>query len=577
MERIVNKTLKKICGTICAVAMSASVLVGCNLVTQNTAKYYNQVVIEVGDSVKYTKKDLIDAFYNYSYQYVQAGQMDAKAGVERAASVLVERGLLIDELKATYFAEGGEIGPLTDNDYKSIRKSAWESMQSQIDSYESEIREARGITQEEYDEDEAQEELLRDEYEPYQAKVIYVDGHFVYNDELEDDEDLSQLSIPEHFEQTITDADISRVAWLKYVAALQATAKAEGKSTNEQDVVAREEARLLKVYEDNMYITKFKEYYELHNHFNHEIEIDDKTYQELSSYEQENAVKYYKSLYESQKEKYTLDIDSYYEAMKDTSTSGEVVYHPVEGKFMNVSHILLSFSDTQKAEVKKLQNQKKTDPTMTDEAYQLALEQIAQQTVVKYNDVDGDGKVIVVQKSAQEVYEMIVNYVTAVSDATLRAQRFNEMIYKFNDDPGIMNKEFDYVVDLDDSIYATEENPTNNIMVREFTLAARALYDTTDELYGAGNISELVITDYGYHIIINTGAVKNIASDVNSINANLLNAAKTHLGGNQTWFQHCYDKVVSDNYDTFVTDLVSRIKGTITIVYYEYRYKDLWN
>ena len=581
MERAVNKTFKKVCGTICALAMSASVLVGCNVVTPNTAKYYSQIVVEVGDDVKYTKRDLIDAFYNYAYQYVQSGQKTAEQGVKDSVKTMVDRGILIKELQRLYFNEGGAIGPLTQDDYKLIRQNAWNSMQSQIDSYESTIKKERGITEEDTDDESEQTvEPLRDKFELYTPTVVVVDGKYMYNNDLHTDDDISQLDVPEHFVQQINDAVISREAWTRYVYALQVQAKAEGRSTTEADVVEHEENRLIKLYQENRYLEKFKEYYEIHELFNEDIEIEDVTYHKLQSDTIDEVVDYAKSLYNTQKELYSRkttkngisDYYDYYDAMKESSS--DVIYHPVEGKYMNVTHILLSFSEQQKLDVKKLQNKKKTTD-MTEEQYQQELQDIASQIVVKYNETDEQGNLIVVENSAEYVYENIIKpYVNGTSNTVERARRFNEMIYKFNDDPGIMNKDFDYVVDLDDNMYGTTEEPTN-IMVREFTLAARELYDDTREDYGAGNMSELVITEYGCHIILNTGAVKNIASSSSDITANVLNKT-TQLTGYKTLFQYYYDKVATSKYEDELQDMVDNIKGNLKIVYYENRYKDLW-
>ena len=570
---MVNNKVKKICGTACALALSVTALVGCNVVTTNTAKYYNQIVLTVGDT-SYTKKQLLETYYNRDYQYVRAGYYTAEEGVKNSVKYLVERGLFVDYLKKEYFGAGKTLGELTENDYKIIRKSTFNSMQQQLDSLETTIRKERGIEEDESSSSSEETTLLRDSYNEYTPTVVVVQDengvdHYVYNMELIEDEDLSSEDIPEHFVQSISDEAVSREAWTRYVYSLQQAAKLEGKSTAEKDVVSAEESRIMELYTQDRYIEKFQKYFKIHEKFGTTITIDGVDYYELNEELQNSTIKYIKNQYKTQKTKYDTSLTDYYTAMKSYNTT-PVFYHPVEGKFMNVTHILLNFSQIQKDAVTALNNERETTP-MTDEEYNARLEQIALGTVVKYNDDNGN----VITASAQEVYEMIENYVNSSDDPVRRAQLFNDMIYKFNDDPGIMNSAFDYVVDLDDNIYGTTEEPSN-IMVRSFTLAARELYDDTP-LHGAGNMSGLVISEYGYHIILNTGAVGNFAATEDDVTTEVLMSRFTQLNNYKDLFNYSFDKVApNSNYDTEVSNIVANLKSITKIVYYENRYKDLW-
>ncbi len=554
---------KKVFTLVCSLFMSVALLVGCNLVTVNNAKYYNQVVITVGDDVKYTKKDLIDAFYNYTYQYVTAGNMDTEKAVKQAATTLVERGLLVDAIKSQYFGTDKPL-QLTDADRDQIRKSAFDSMQSQIDELEKTIREERDITIEE-NTSEAEEttESLRDAYKPYTPSVI-LDGNVAKYNTLKDSNEGGDnlLQVPAHFEQKITDADVSREAMTRYISTLQNTAKMQGKSTDEKQVVLDEENRLIKLYTDAKYLEKFQEYYAKSDKFDELDQLKDPY----------TVLQYYTTEYGRQKELYDGNSAKYYADMK--SDSSKVIYHPAElgDKYMHVSHILIQFSDEQKSEIAKLDKRKATT-NMSDETYNTELHKIADRTVVTYEE---DGK----QYTANvfTVYNRVRNYVDQSNDPVTRAQLFNDMIYKYNDDPGIMNKEFDYVVDLDDDIYGKDSSGKyQNIMVRSFTEAARALYDTNDTLnHGAGSMSELVLSEHGYHIILNTGAVRSLTNDIDSLDYQALLNAHTQLNGYKDLFNYYYDLINVDNYEKRCDQIVEQAKQNVKIVYYENRYKDLW-
>ena len=67
---------KKILMTLCAMVLSVFMLGGCNLITVNNYKYYNQTVVTVnikdGYGAEYnsykqtdTKKELLNAYYNH--------------------------------------------------------------------------------------------------------------------------------------------------------------------------------------------------------------------------------------------------------------------------------------------------------------------------------------------------------------------------------------------------------------------------------------------------------------------------------------------------------------------------------
>ena len=94
--------IKKILTTIGALILSVFMFAGCNLIEVNNAKYYKQKVVTVKvDDEKYksyektyTKKDLLNAYYNYSYEYVSQGQLTVKDGVEYAISNMDNSDLL---------------------------------------------------------------------------------------------------------------------------------------------------------------------------------------------------------------------------------------------------------------------------------------------------------------------------------------------------------------------------------------------------------------------------------------------------------------------------------------------------
>ena len=83
----------------------------------------------------------------------------------------------------------------------------------------------------------------------------------------------------------------------------------------------------------------------------------------------------------------------------------------------------------------------------------------------------------------------------------------------------------------------------------------------------------------GYHIVMYTGTLKNNFNVQNLCVSNayqLLSAEKTSLSYNQTMFEYVFDKVVTDNYTTYQTNLIASLKNGKDVVYQKANYSDLY-
>ena len=258
------------------------------------------------------------------------------------------------------------------------------------------------------------------------------------------------------------------------------------------------------------------------------------------------------------------DEAAYHEAMKKY-TSDHVYYHPNSGnEYVNINHILIKFTKDQTTRIANLENlgyKKGTD------AYKAKVAEIAAETTSTFVDEDGNE----VTRSAEYVYNTVVNYVNQATTAKSKARRFEEMMYRFNDDEGNMNADFYYVVNLDTSV--------EDQMVKEFADTARSLYKNT----AVGSVSEMIITEYGYHILFNAGAVKNITADIDSLTFEDLFSNYTSLSENKDMFNYLFDKLALDGdaYTNRTLEILGNINSALvangtTIKYYEYRYENLW-
>ena len=543
-----KKLLKKMATMLTALMLCVMMCTGCSVLELDSYKYYHKtVVVTVGD-INFYMNDLITAFNNYGYQYYENNGYSMEEAIKATATSMVERELLLREVIKE--SKTNPAFALTDEDEAYIREQAFTHIQDQINSFEEKIRKEMDVDKsvvegEEVDEEE--EEGLRPAKKDYSATIRYIDGALVRVPKTVTYASVDKEDVPMHFEQIITDEEISSEAMTRYLKGLQDNAKAEGRDTSESAVLLHEEERLISILTKNRYLEKFE------NYFLNNLAID-----------YASVVEHYKTQYLAQKALFDEDEAAYHEAMKKY-TSDHVYYHPNSGnEYVNINHILIKFTKDQTTRIANLENlgyKKGTD------AYKAKVAEIAAETTSTFVDEDGNE----VTRSAEYVYNTVVNYVNQATTAKSKARRFEEMMYRFNDDEGNMNADFYYVVNLDTSV--------EDQMVKEFADTARSLHKNT----AVGSVSEMIITEYGYHILFNAGAVKNITADIDSLTFEDLFSNYTSLSENKDMFNYLFDKLALDGdaYTNRTLEILGNINSALvangtTIKYYEYRYENLW-
>lgn len=568
-----KKIIKKILTTLCALVLCVLCLTGCSWLKIDNSKYYNEVVVTVGEK-EFTKKDLVEAFSNYGYQYYQSYGMSLEEAVNQTITSMIDRALLMDVVK-------GEI-VVTDAEKKEIKKKVFDYMQDSINTFETKVRK-------EWDKEievETPEEKtsLRTKEEDYSPKTKYDRTTGVVS-RIEEEKETTFVpnDLPEHFTKSyrnITDQKVSDEAWTRYIKSLQDLAKSEGRETDEEVVLLFEEQRLIDLMTNNLYLEKY------------EKAFFDRTPVNTSA-----VINYFKEQYKSQRETYKSSKSLYHKAMEEASKN-YIYYHVNSGnEYVNVKHILINFSEEQKEKITSLNTlySVSSDGVVPEEnktAYQNALNNIIFSTTStfemseemyrnygsSYNFRKVVGKENTYEAYASDIYKFVQDYTQGV---TLREQssKFNELVYVFNDDSGFMNSEFDYVVNLDTSV--------TDKMVKPFADGVRAL-DKSNGGKGAGSM-DMIVSTYGYHIIFHDGNAENLI-DENNIDSisdeNLLYilcTTYTTPDSNKTIFNYIYDKLNLDNnlYNNMTSEIIknerTKLKdNNIVIVYYEKRYEDLW-
>lgn len=168
------------------------------------------------------------------------------------------------------------------------------------------------------------------------------------------------------------------------------------------------------------------------------------------------------------------------------ATGDDLVLYRANGNYVYVKHILLPFSDEQ---TKYLTSYKDIH---TEDEY-LAERNRMVNNIVAYPHVDGEDDTTR-PLTVSQIFTEVRGAMSRASASPYDAERtFDDLIYKYNTDPGIFGNEKGYAVK-----YQLDSGENETYMI-EFAEAARAF---RDEGYKVGEIyDDFIVTDYGVHIM----------------------------------------------------------------------------
>ncbi len=594
------KSLKKILSVIIFAFMlviSVFTMTACNLVVTDKTAYYDQIIAtyKYGDkTLEVSMTDLNNTFKNYGYSRYNSGYYSSlEECINDSLKYHMQTSLLFidianslnnayndtdneyyhNELLNVNFVdfENYDWSKTLSNIYASntanaleIRYDAFESMQSTIDSYAEDILEEEGRLGEI---DTNSGEPLRPEKEKYESNLVIDQETKEISKKVEEIKLFDKSDIPTHFELSNNyDEEVTAKAYNKYVKLLQQTAKSENRSTKVEDVILYEEGNYIK----SAYQTKLLEIHQYYYESNLDITTD-------------NVVEYYKNQYRSQYLSFEYNMDAYRTAM-DEYNSEYVFYHANSGnEYIIVSHILINFSEEQKAEIAKLDTKLEADKKIAgnDEDLIAKLEEQYNKDVVaiilKTKSVyEIDGK----EESAYvgDIISNINQYVTTngLSNSVLdsdevvkqKAKNFEDMMYIYNDDPGIMNADFYYAVNVNEGV---EDN-----WEEAFTEGALELYSD----YEVGDVLlRPAVSSYGIHIMFYSGMANNIvaSNSINNLTYETLLSYTVNPASEKTIFEYLYDKIETDDYyNNYVDGIFNQMYNESDPTIDEYKFSSLW-
>lgn len=581
-----------------------SLVAGCSLVTTDMSKYYNTPVAsfayENGEKEEVTKKELITAFNSYGYQYYQNYGMSLSEAYKYTLDAVINQKLVINsaEEKASK-ANGGEV--LTTKQKTYLWEKTYEAIEDNIISYYNDLNNIKE------DEEETSEDgvVKQEVYNPTanivsnndgtysivleQTTTSDVDSHDYWSGADRDINTQNDLDALYNYVLTfVRENPTYTQAFNKYLSQAKSSEEGMRLSTDNKSVFQREIMRVYGVLYDSFMVDLYQEQNQGNN----------------SSVTIANILDVYTNRVVSDYNKYVTENASTYEddVLKDVS---KINYFKTTGtQFFYVSHILAKFTDEQQAEYDRLTaivNGESDGPETIGEA-QAKIEDLYNNLSFPVREKNSDGEWVeikgengqtVTKTAAAVMEEVALKLATAGDDEYLKAEYFEEFIYKYNQDDGMFNSDRNYVIGIDYTTPDTENGTSYTIysnMVENFTNAAISLYNQgnaqigdvymqTDGDYSSG----LIRTEYGVHIMVYEGKVQNLFTGINqdfTLTVNDIQVldskeARLKAGVDKTVFDVIFDELNKDNFSIFENMDLQFLRSQVSIEYYPDAYKDL--
>ena len=546
---------------LCMVLAFALLLSGCDLFPKNYSAYLNKSVCTItyadGTKEEITTEDYINAFNSYGASLVQSGTEYAVAA-EQTIEILINRFVLLNYAKKNI--------DITEDDKKEILDDVYSSLKSNMETYETEVRNEWDMATPE-SQDEEQDVVIYQEYVPT-AEVVLINGEYKIklidtNDDKQTTNFASLNAVVEQFKNYATFNDntnntkIRKEAYRRFLTALKKNEQNLNLSTDYDSILMRYAEKLYESTEENFYITNLEKYY--------------KTEEGYSTITVSQVLNKYKTLLLQSKFKFEASSENYDKAMLE---SFEDVYYVVDDNYFFVSHILMKYDETsvngepsQKEQYDNLKTEYENG-YITKLAYEQKLDALANQVQAKIRDDDGKltGNTVSANQVLKDLTDALDNPEVKTNED--KANEFRDYMYKYSEDTGTMNAEYMYVV-------GTETSQ----MVESFTENARELND--EGVFGQIS-SKLIASEYGVHILFYGGKVENLFTVLNVSSFNLQESdieqlTKTKLSAlnNKTLFDKVFELLSEDNYSIFENMNLNVLKKDIDIKKHESVYMNL--
>ncbi len=546
---------------MCFVLLAMSLFTGCSLVETNNSKLYNDVVAEIyNDAGKrvatVTNRELLSGYESYGKSYVQYNNYSVKDAVNMTLRQLENRKITImtaEDIFGINYKTGEGLSELEKTYlYQQTIDSLNENLKSYMDSADEETAdENEEIKFNGYDKNVT---LEFDEHGQYYIKKVDKN-----NGLLEDFRPTVQKSYynaedkaeiyTNFIDSTLASEEHERALKL-YIVDLQSAEYGLGyKDNRTKAMFEREIERLYKIHYENYIIEKYSDHNKLDS--------------DISPVTTDEILNLYSSKVRSSYAQYAIEKDSGYN--EDVSGSVNDVYYfknDADTKYFTVANILFKFDENQEKTYNDIQ--KKLESSDIYDSYESdmnALYASLKPVVRTYNEATDSyegGKVdnASVDDIIEQKIKVALKAAQSTNDVNVIGDTINDLIYSYNEDPGMFNAAANYVIGVD------SEGKAVSSFVEEFNNAGLELYNN-----GRGEIGDVAIarSSFGIHVLVYTGQCKNlfdgidenfnlVSVDTDAVGKNaieVLYSTRVNLLVDKTYFDLMYDEIYKDNFSYF--------------------------
>lgn len=521
---------KKLSFLLAFIFTFAITLSGCNLFALDSVKYANQKVASIdyedGTTITITKEELVRAYNNYGSQLSSYSKEEA---INYLLDYLFKKEIILKEVD-----DNKNLFPITNADLNDVFETTLNSVLSGLSDFEDQVIEDWNLnTPSELNTETETEPTTFKEYEK-KAYTTFENGNWVIKVFEDEDvvEDLNYTAgkqietIIASVNDKIGNNDVLKEAYKRYIKSLKEYEKGQNLSTVENEIFQREVERIYDNVLDNKKLSIYSEKYSEHNGYS-TITIN-----QVFNYIQNNMLASYLE--------YSTNQNNFND---DMLSSRSDAWYIMNNEYFYVTHILVKYTDEQTNAISELKTAKEQGK-ISEKAYIDGKQQIFNNLIVKSYG----------ENTSLTVEQLLSNLQTALDGKSVedKIDVINQYVYEYNEDTGNKNATFEYVIGLNDSK-----------MVESFTDASRELFDNGNGTFG--DISGIVESEYGAHIVIYLNPVENaftitnpntfslLTTDTNELeqNINTINNYKLSILNTETLFDYVYEKLESDNFSKF--------------------------
>ena len=629
---------KKIFSLVLCLVMCTAVLTGCNLFGRDLETYYNAVVARINysyelngqtitESEAITKRELINAYNSYGYNYVNNYGYSQHEAVEETLDTIINRKLMIKDVESTYKRENKEL--FNDSETTYLWESTYDAFYSNLRQYYNEIL---GIEDEE---DASQEETsgVYERYDPNATYYTYIDDNGVLRYGVKRINEVSTISgsgkvlyldsVPYNYEyqdaegkyvfkeliyETINSYTSNtqwRSALNRYIGVVRDN-YSYVEFADDEEVFYFELDRIYDIVRDNYVVDKYEELY------NRRAEHGST----LTGVRVQNMIDYYEGEVLSDYYTYRNNPSTFETDVLSTSTNVNYVYTGENASnYFYVGVIKLGFKEGQRTptDLETDINNGKIDesekPSQLNAIYNAVYADIKSDTTgqstgnriyaqdlldeindlmdneeFKYLDynvvINNSGRVDEIladegyareELDENQINQIVKDYVDARNQLVeyARADAFIKYYYYYNDDTTYQNSDKTSVFGISSTGDVVYNDTFSSAQNDDFDAALKALYNNGEGQ--VGDTSGLIRANDGIYILFYAGEVEslfpNVTSNFSLTFSDIEKFASTRVNifNNKTYFDLVYDAIYEDNnYSNFEEENLNYLKQTLT-------------